>query len=82
MGFKEEILFSVYQSIPLSQYLYAAGLPKSTSRSAKEEMLKEQIRFFIIIGIKTERPLSQNNIPTMNNIVTILNNIVTCGVKR
>jgi ribonuclease P/MRP protein subunit RPP40 len=36
MGFKEEILVNVYQSITLSQYLYAAPLLISASRSAKE----------------------------------------------
>ena len=46
MGFKEEILVNIYQSITLSQNFYAATILISASRSAKEEMLKQQFRFF------------------------------------
>jgi hypothetical protein len=69
MGFKEEILVNVYQSITLSQYLYAAPLLISASRSAKEEMLKQQARFFKIIGTTAERALSQYNIPTIESYI-------------
>ena len=69
IGFKEEILVNVYQSITLSQYLYAAPLLISASRSAKEEMLKQQTRFFKIIGITAERALSQYNIPTIESYI-------------
>ena len=70
MRFKEEILANVYQSITLSQYLYAAPpLLISASRIAKEEMTKQQIRFFNIIGITAERALSQNNIPTIESCI-------------
>ena len=69
MGFKEEILVNVYQSITLSQYLYAAPLLISASRSAKEEMSKQQIRFFNIIGITAERALGQYNIPTIASYI-------------
>jgi hypothetical protein len=67
MGLKEEILVYIYQSITLSQYLYAAPLLISASKTAKEEMSKQQIRFFNIIGITTERALSQYNIPTIES---------------
>jgi ribonuclease P/MRP protein subunit RPP40 len=66
MGFKEEILVNVYQSITLSQYLYAAPLLISASRSAKEEMLKQQTRFFKIIG-------KQQKEPSVNTIYQQLN---------
>ena len=69
MGFKEEILVNVYQSIILSQYLYAAPLLISANRSAKEEMSKQQIRFFNIIGITAERGLGQYNIPTIASYI-------------
>jgi hypothetical protein len=67
MGFKEEILVNIYQGITLSQYLYAAPLLISASKTAKEEMTKQQIRFFNIIGITAERTLSQYNIPTIES---------------
>ena len=66
---KEEILVNVYKSITLSQYLYAAPLLISASRSAKEEMSKQQIRFFNIIGITAERGLGQYNIPTIASYI-------------
>jgi hypothetical protein len=44
MGFKEEILVNIYQSIKLSQYLYAAPLLISASKTAKVEMAKQQTR--------------------------------------
>ena len=69
MGFKEEILVNVYQSITLSQYLYAAPLLISASRTAKEEMSKQQVRFFNIIGITAERALSQYSIPTIESYI-------------
>ena len=59
IGFKEEILINVYQSITLSQYLYAATLLISASKTAKEEMSKQQVRFFNIMGITAERALRQ-----------------------
>jgi hypothetical protein len=40
MGFKEEKLVNIYQSITLSQYLYAAQLLISASKTAKEENYK------------------------------------------
>jgi hypothetical protein len=70
MGFKEEILVNIYQSIiTLSQYLYAAPILISASRSAKEELLRQQLRFFKIIGITAERALSQYNIPTIESYI-------------
>jgi hypothetical protein len=69
MGFKEEILVDIYQSIALSQYLYAAPLLISARKTAKEEMTKQQIRFFNIIGITAERALSQYNIPTIESYI-------------
>ena len=39
------------------------------SRTAKEEMSKQQIRFFNIIRITTERALSQYNIPTIESYI-------------
>ncbi len=69
MGFKEEILVNIYQTITLSQYLYAAPLLISASKTAKEEMTKQQIRFFNIIGITAERALSQYNIPTIESYI-------------
>ena len=59
MGFKEEILVNVYRSITLSQFLYASTLLVSSSNLAKEEMVKQQIRFFNITEIAAERALSQ-----------------------
>ena len=64
MGLKEKILVNVYRSMTLSQFLYAPILV-SASNTGKEEMIKQQIRFFNIIGITTERALSQYNIPTL-----------------
>ncbi len=64
MGFKQEILVNVYQSISLSQWLYMAPLLISASRTAKEEMKKQQSIFLNIIGITAERALSQYKIPT------------------
>jgi hypothetical protein len=61
MGFLEEILVNIYQSITLSQYLYAAPLLISASKTAKVEMAKQQTRFFNIIGITAERALSHTN---------------------
>jgi hypothetical protein len=69
MGFKEEILVNIYQSNALSQYLYAAPLLISARKTAKEEMTKQQIRFFNIIGITAERALSQYNIPTIESYI-------------
>ncbi len=70
MGFKEEIHVNIYQSIIiLSQYLYAAPILISASRSAKEVMLRQQIRFFKIIGITVERALCQYNIPTIESYI-------------
>jgi hypothetical protein len=69
MGFKEEILVNIYQSITLSQYLYAAPLLISARKTAKVEMAKQQTRFFNIIGITAERALSQYNIPTIESYI-------------
>ena len=69
MGFKEEILVNVYQSITLSQYLYAAPLLISASKTAKEEMMKQQSRFFNIIGITAARALGHYNIPTIESYI-------------
>jgi hypothetical protein len=57
MGFKEEILMTIYRSITLSQYLYNAPLLGSASTEAKKEMEKQQHRFFNIIGITSARAL-------------------------
>ena len=62
MGFKEEILVNVYQSITLSQYLYNAPLLCSTNEMSKAEMVKQQNRFFDIIGITPEKALFEYNI--------------------
>ena len=62
MGFKEEILVNVYQSITLSQYLYNAPLLCSTNEMSKAEMVKLQNRFFDIIGITPEKALFEYNI--------------------
>jgi len=47
--FKEEKLVNAYRSITPSQFLYASSLLVSASNIAKEEMVKQQIRFFNII---------------------------------
>ena len=79
MGFKEEILINVYQSITLRQYLYAAPLLISASRIANEEMSKQQIRFLNIIGITAEKALSQYNIPT---IVSYIDQLCVAVTER
>ena len=69
IGFKEEILVNVYQSITLSQYLYTTPLLISASSTAKEEMSKQQVRFLNMIGITAERALSKYNIPTIESYI-------------
>ena len=62
MGFKEETLVNVYQTITLSQYLYNVPLLSSTSEMSKAVMVKQQNRFFDIIGITPEKALLEYNI--------------------
>jgi len=66
MGFKEEILVNVYKSITLSQYIYNAPLLSSASTQAKNEMSKQQKRFFNIIGITAEKALNEYKIPPID----------------
>jgi hypothetical protein len=65
----KSILVKIYQSITLSQYLYAAPLLISASKTPKVEMAKQQARFFNITGITAERALSQYNKPIIETYI-------------
>jgi hypothetical protein len=79
MGFKEEILINIYRSITLSQYLYNAPLLESASTRAKNEMEKQQHRFFNMIGITSARALEVFKI---NPIVIFLDHQCVNVVER
>ena len=66
IGFQEEVLINVYRSITHSQYMYSAPLLTSTSKTAQQEMERQQQSFLKIIGISQERAQKEYSIEPIN----------------